>query len=179
MPIHAPKSVILPTDFNCMGYAVPAAIGAKLALPGRSVQAIVGDGAFMMTCMEILTASSNNLGVVYYVFNDGELAQIAQAQAIPYGRKPATTIGKLNIEGVALATGAAYLAMNDNAGIAEVIGEANSIAAGGRPVIVAIRIDYSKKTAFTLGAVKTNFSRFPLNEKLRFLTRAAVRHVVG
>ena len=33
MPIHAPKSVILPTDFNCMGYAVPAAIGAKLACP--------------------------------------------------------------------------------------------------------------------------------------------------
>ena len=69
--------------------------------------------------------------------------------------------------------------MNDNAEIAGVIGKANEIAAGGRPVIVAIRIDYSKNTAFTLGAVKTNFGRFPLNEKLRFLTRAAVRHVIG
>jgi acetolactate synthase-1/2/3 large subunit len=179
MPIFAPKSVILPTDFNCMGYAVPAAIGAKLALPDRTVQAIVGDGAFMMTCMEILTAATNNLGVVYYVFNDGELAQIGQAQAIPYGRKPCTQIGKLNIEGVAIATGAAYLAMNDNDSISGVIGRANEIAAGGKPVIVGVRIDYSKKTAFTLGAVKTNFGRFPLNEKLRFLTRAAVRHVVG
>jgi acetolactate synthase I/II/III large subunit len=179
MPIHAPKSVILPTDFNCMGYAVPAAIGAKLACPDRTVQAIVGDGAFMMTCMEILTAATNNLGVVYYVFNDGELAQIGQAQAIPYGRKPCTQIGKLNIEGVAIATGAAYLPMNDNDAIAGVIKQANDIAAGGRPVIVAVRIDYSKKTAFTLGAVKTNFGRFPLNEKLRFLTRAAVRHVTG
>jgi acetolactate synthase-1/2/3 large subunit len=179
MPIHAPKSVILPTDFNCMGYAVPAAIGAKLACPDRTVQAIVGDGAFMMTCMEILTAATNNLGVVYYVFNDGELAQIGQAQAIPYGRKPCTQIGKLNIEGVAIATGAAYLAMNDNDTIASVIAQAGEIAAGGRPVIVGVRIDYSKKTAFTLGAVKTNFGRFPLNEKLRFLTRAAVRHVVG
>ena len=179
MPIHAPKSVILPTDFNCMGYAVPAAIGAKLALPDRSVQAIVGDGAFIMTCMEILTAASNNLGVVYYVFNDGELAQIGQAQAIPYGRKPCTTIGKLNIEGVALASGAAYLPMNDNDAIAGVMAKASEIAATGKPVIVAVRIDYSKKTAFTLGAVKTNFGRFPLNEKLRFLTRAAVRHVVG
>jgi acetolactate synthase I/II/III large subunit len=179
MPIHAPKSVILPTDFNCMGYAVPAAIGAKLALPDRSVQAIVGDGAFMMTCMEILTAASNNLGVVYYVFNDGELAQIGQAQAIPYGRKPCTTIGKLNIEGVALATGAAYLPMNDNQAIADVIAKANAIATTGKPVIVAVNIDYSKKTAFTRGAVKTNFGRFPLNEKLRFLTRAAVRHLMG
>jgi acetolactate synthase-1/2/3 large subunit len=179
MPIHSPKSVILPTDFNCMGYAVPAAIGAKLACPGRSVQAIVGDGAFLMTCMEILTAASNNLGVVYYVFNDGELAQIGQAQAIPYNRKPCTQLGKLNIEGVALATGAAFLPMNDNTAIADVIGKASAIASGGRPVIVAIRIDYSKRTAFTLGAVKTNFGRFPLNEKLRFLTRAAVRHVTG
>jgi len=179
MPIHAPKSVILPTDFNCMGYAVPAAIGAKLACPDRTVQAIVGDGAFMMTCMEILTAATNNLGVVYYVFNDGELAQIGQAQAIPYGRKPCTQIGKLNIEGVALATGAAYLPMNDNDAISGVIKAASEIAAGGRPVIVGVRIDYSKKTAFTLGVVKTNFGRFPLNEKLRFLARAAVRHVVG
>lgn len=179
MPIHAPKSVILPTDFNCMGYAVPAAIGAKLACPDRTVQAIVGDGAFMMTCMEILTAATNNLGIVYYVFNDGELAQIGQAQAIPYGRKPCTQLGKLNIEGVAIATGAAYLPMNDNDAIADVIGQANEIAAAGRPVIVGVRIDYSKKTAFTLGAVKTNFGRFPLNEKLRFLTRAVVRHVVG
>jgi acetolactate synthase-1/2/3 large subunit len=179
MPIHAAKSVILPTDFNCMGYAVPAAIGAKLGFPDRSVQAIVGDGAFMMTCMEILTASSNGLGVVYYVFNDGELAQIAQAQSIPYGRKPCTQIGKLNIEGVALATDAAFLPMNDNAAIAGVIAEAGAIAGQGRPVIVGVRIDYSKRTAFTLGTVKTNFGRFPLNEKLRFLTRAAIRHVVG
>ncbi|HCN90826.1 MAG TPA: acetolactate synthase large subunit, partial [Oxalobacteraceae bacterium] len=69
MPIHCPKSVILPTDFNCMGYAVPAAIGAKLSNPDRVVQTIVGDGAFLMTCMEILTATSNNLGVIYYVFH--------------------------------------------------------------------------------------------------------------
>ncbi|MBI5260394.1 MAG: thiamine pyrophosphate-binding protein [Bradyrhizobium sp.] len=179
MPIHAPKSVILPTDFNCMGYAVPAAIGAKLAFPDRAVQAVVGDGAFMMTCMEIVTASSNDLGVIYYIFNDGELAQIGQAQAIPYGRKPCTRIGKLNIEGVALATGAAYVPMKDNGEIAGAIAEAQRTAATGRPVIVAVRIDYSKRTAFTEGAVKTNFARFPLNEKLRFLARAAIRHVAG
>src|SRR5262249_29173130 len=115
----------------------------------------------------------------YYIFNDGELAQIAQAQSIPYGRKPATTIGKLNIEGVALATGAAFVAINDNSEIADAIAKARSIADAGQPVIVAIRIDYSRKTAFTLGAVKTNFGRFPLNEKLRFLARAAVRRVTG
>lgn len=179
MPIHAPKSVILPTDFNCMGYAVPAAIGAKLACPERSVQTIVGDGAFLMTCMEILTAAANRLGVIYYVFHDGELAQIAQAQQIPYKRKPCTKLGTLNIEGVALATGAAYLDMQDNAAVADVVLAANELSRNGSPVIVDVRIDYSKRTAFTTGTVKTNFGRFPLNQKLRILARAAVRHVAG
>ena len=63
--------------------------------------------------------------------------------------------------------------MNDNADIADAIAKANEIAGSGRPVIVAVKIDYSRKTAFTVGTVKTNFGRFPLNEKLRFLTRAA------
>ena len=179
MPIHATKSVILPTDFNCMGYAVPAAIGAKLSHPGRLVQTIVGDGAFLMTCMEILTATTHRLGIIYYVFHDGELSQIAQAQQIPYNRKPCTQLGAVKFEGVALATGAAYLRMPDNDSIGETIRQAIAISQTGRPVIVDVNIDYSKRTAFTEGAVKTNFSRFPLNEKVRTLARALTRRLTG
>jgi acetolactate synthase-1/2/3 large subunit len=179
MPIHAPKSVILPTDFNCMGYAVPAAIGAKLSQPDRLVQTIVGDGAFLMTCMEILTATTNRLGVIYYIFHDGELSQIAQAQEIPYNRKPCTRLGAVNFEGVALATGAAFLRMPDNQAIGEAIRQAIAISQTGRPVIVDVNIDYSKPTAFTQGAVKTNFRRFPLNEKVRTLARALTRRITG
>ena len=171
--------LVTPTDFNAMGYAAPGAIGAKLAAPGKEVAAIVGDGCFAMTCMEILTASANRLGVVYYVFNDGELSQIAQAQQIPYNRKPCTRLGQLNLEGVAIATGAAYVAMENDASIASAIGQANAHAAGGQPVIVDVRIDYSKRTAFTEGAVKTNFQRFPLRHKVRAVTRALVRKVTG
>ncbi|MGK0289693.1 MAG: acetolactate synthase-1/2/3 large subunit [bacterium] len=65
------KHFISPTDFNCMGYCVPAAIGAKLANPKKQV---VGDGGFIMTGMEILTASTENIGIVYFVFYDGELS---------------------------------------------------------------------------------------------------------
>ncbi len=179
MPIHAPKSVILPTDFNCMGYAVPAAIGAKLAHPGRLVQTIVGDGAFLMTCMEILTATSHQLGIIYYVFHDGELSQIAQAQEIPYNRKPCTAIGPVNLEGVALATGAAFVSMPGNDSIEAAVRQAIEISRSGRPVIVDVKIDYAKRTAFTEGAVKTNFQRFPLNQKVRTLARALTRRVTG
>ncbi|MGE5652367.1 MAG: thiamine pyrophosphate-binding protein, partial [Bacillota bacterium] len=178
-PIHRGGRLLTPTDFNAMGYAVPAAIGAKLAQPDMEVFAIVGDGCFMMTCMEIVTASANRLGIIYFVFHDGELSQIAQAQQIPYNRKPCTVLAGPNIEGIALATGAAYVAMRDEAGIAGAIGEARRVAAGGRPVIVDVAIDYSKRTAFTSGTAKSTFKRFPLSQRMRFAGRALMRKVTG
>ena len=178
-PVHATRALILPTDFNCMGYAVPAAVGAKLSQPQREVFSIVGDGAFMMTAMEILTASKEELGIAYFVFHDGELSQIAQAQEIPYNRKPCAVLGSVNLEGIAMATGAAYIRMENDAAIAGAISEARRIAATGRPVVVDVNIDYSKRTAFTKGAVKTNFKRFPLAQRLRMVSRALVRKVTG
>jgi acetolactate synthase I/II/III large subunit len=175
--IRAPKSVILPTDFNCMGYAVPAAIGAKLANPGRAVNAIVGDGGFAMTCMEIMTASRHALGIVYYVFHDGMLSQISQFQELPYNRRTCTEIGAFAIEGVAVATGAAYIAMRDNGAIAGAIEQANLAASQRRPVIVDVGIDYSKRTAFTTGAGRTTFGRLPLRQKARVLARAVSRRL--
>ncbi len=179
LPIYKSKRFISPTDFNCMGYATPAAIGVKLAHPGQEVVAIVGDGAFLMTCMEILTASTHGLGIVYYVFHDGELSQISQGQEIPYNRKTCTVLGKLNLAGVAQATGAEYVSMNTNADIERAIGEAMTKAAEGVPVIVDVNIDYSKRTRFTEGVVGVNLGRFPLREKIRFILRALTRRVTG
>ncbi len=79
MPIHVPRGFVSPSDFNAMGYCVPAVIGAKLANPQRQVVGVVGDGALRMTGLELLTASGLGLGVVVYVFSDGELSQIASS----------------------------------------------------------------------------------------------------
>jgi len=176
-PVHGIKSVILPTDFNSMGYAVPAAIGAKLANPDLPVNVIVGDGAFAMSCMEILTAVRNELGIVYYVFHDGELSQIAQFQQLPYNRKTCTELGEFDLEGVAAATGAAFVDLPEDTALASAIGQASALAAGRRPVIVDVRIDYSKPTAFTAGAGKTTFLRLPLAQKARILGRAVGRRI--
>ncbi|HYD93991.1 MAG TPA: thiamine pyrophosphate-binding protein [Noviherbaspirillum sp.] len=171
--------LLTPTDFNAMGYAVPAAIGAKLAQPDKEVFAIVGDGCFMMTCMEIVTAAARGIGVIYFVFHDGELSQISQAQQIPYNRKPCTVLSGPNIEGIAAATGAAYVAMPDQQAIAGAISDARRLAQQGRPVIVDIGIDYSKRTAFTSGTAKSTFKRFPLSQRVRFAGRALMRKVTG
>lgn len=176
-PVLKSRHLICPTDFNCMGYAVPAAIGAKLVNPQKQVVAIVGDGGFLMTCMEILTAATENLGIVYFVFADGELSQIAQGQEIPYNRKICTSLGKIGLDGIALATGAAYLKIGENSETDKVIDNALGIAAGNQPVIVEVCIDYSKRTRFTQGVVKTVLKRFPLADKIRFISRALLRKV--
>ncbi|MFK5925187.1 MAG: thiamine pyrophosphate-binding protein [Desulfuromusa sp.] len=178
-PILRSRNLICPTDFNCMGYAVPAAIGAKFANPKKQVVGIVGDGGFLMTCMEIITATTCNLGIVYFVFYDGELSQIAQGQEIPYNRKTCTVLGKMDLEGVAQATGAAYLKIDNNEQIAAVMAKALVITVENQPVIVDVRIDYSKRTRFTKGIVKTVLNRFPLGDKVRFVGRAFLRKMTG
>jgi acetolactate synthase-1/2/3 large subunit len=58
-----------PTN-GAMGYAVPAAIGAKIAFPDRMVVAMVGDGGFMMTGQEIATAFHHGVAPIVLVFNN-------------------------------------------------------------------------------------------------------------
>lgn len=179
MPIHRSKRMISPTDFNCMGYAVPAVIGTKLANPGQQVVGIIGDGAFTMTCMEILTATRLKLGAVFFVFHDGELSQISQAQEIPYNRKTCTVLQGLDVAGVAKATGARFLALERNADCGEVVEKALKMAADQAPVVVDVKIDYSKRTRFTEGVVGTNLKRFNMGTKARFIGRALLRRVTG
>ncbi len=178
MPILGSGRFISPTDFNCMGYCVPACIGTALAHPDRQVVGIVGDGAFAMTCMEILTATELGLGIVYFVFSDGELSQIAQAQKLPYNRKTCTVLPRLQVEGVATATGAAYLSLSGSDDTGAVIDRALSTARSGRPVIVDVAVDYSKPTRFTRGILKANFERMPVAMKLRMAGRALYRRVL-
>ena len=179
MPCYRPGHFIAPTDFNCMGYSVPAAIGVKMANADKMVVAIVGDGAFLMTGMELLTAKANKLGLIVFVFNDGELGRISQFQALPLNRKTCTVLPEYKIEGIAIATGSEYLLMNNDHVIESVIDEAVDIAVQNMPVIVDVNIDYSKDTYLTKSVMKTNFGRFPTRDKIRYLIRAVSRHVLG
>lgn len=179
LPIQRPRGFISPSDFNAMGYCIPAVIGAKLANPHSQVVGVVGDGALRMTGLELLTASAQGLGVPVFVFNDGELSQIAQAQEIPYNRKTCTVLPALNIAALAEATGAQFVSIENNAQCASGIARALALASQGRPVLVDVRIDYSKRTRFTEGVVKATLQRFTPRDKLRVISRALWRRVTG
>jgi acetolactate synthase I/II/III large subunit len=178
-PVDHARHFISPTDFNCMGYCVPAAIAAKLVNPGKQVAAIVGDGAFLMTGMEMITAASYKAPVMFFVFNDGELGQISQFQKIPLNRKTCSELGIVDYEGFAIATGGEYVVINNDHEIDEGIAQAIQHYNNGHHVVINVKIDYTKKTMLTKGVVKVNLKRFPFKEKVRFLARALKRHTLG
>ncbi|SHK49579.1 thiamine pyrophosphate-binding protein [Rhodothermus profundi] len=178
--VRQPRTLILPSDFNCMGYAVPAAIGARLAYPDRPVVAIVGDGAFLMTGLELLTARRMGVGVLCCVFHDGELSQISQGQEIPYNRKTCTVLGEVRLEGIARAVGGRYVRLSSEPeALAPMLREALAWSQEGEVVVVDVPIDYSRRTRFTQGVVKTVLARFPTGDRLRFVGRALWRRLRG
>ncbi|RLA62720.1 MAG: thiamine pyrophosphate-binding protein [Epsilonproteobacteria bacterium] len=179
MPIYKPGSFISPSDFNCMGYCIPATNAAKLSNPEKQVVGIVGDGALLMTGLEAMTATNQGLGVVYFIFSDGELGQISIFQKIPLNRKTCTVLGEMKVKGIADATGSHFVEMNNDFDIDESMMKALELAKAGRPVFVDVKIDYSKKTKFSEGVIKTNLQRFALKDKVRIIGRAIKRHTLG
>ena len=107
-PVLSPRGLIVPSDYQSMGFGIPAAIGAKLAAPDRPVVAIVGDGGFAMTGLELLTAVREDVPLTIIVFNDGHLNLIRMQQVGASGRASAVTLQNPDFELMALAIGAQY-----------------------------------------------------------------------
>jgi 5-guanidino-2-oxopentanoate decarboxylase len=74
---RAPRSWFHPQGFGTLGYALPAAIGAKLAAPARAVVALAGDAGFLFTVQELATAVELELALPILLWNNDALGQIA------------------------------------------------------------------------------------------------------
>jgi acetolactate synthase-1/2/3 large subunit len=177
LELDAPGHFLAPVDYSCMGYAVPAAIGAKLARPDAPVVALAGDGAFLMTGLELLTAVAEEIPVLVLVLRDRELAQIAQFQSVAMSRKTNSILGEYRLEGIARAVGAGFARISTDADIETVLDAAHKHIQNGTSVLVEVNIDYSQKTHFTQGVVRTNLGRLPWRDRLRFVSRAVGRRV--
>ena len=173
--LQRPRSFLAPVDYSCMGYAVPAALGAALACPQRPVVSLAGDGAFLMTGLELLTASQLHLAVMVLVLRDRELAQIAQFQQIALGRKSCSELPDYDLAGICRGVGVEHLRLPRNADVEATLGEALAVTRSGNPVVVEVTIDYSEKTYFTRGVVRTNLGRLPWSDRIRYVLRAMGR----
>ena len=87
----APRSLITSGGLGTMGFALPAAIGAKMARPDAEVWVVVGDGGFQMTMRELATIAQEKLNVNIAIINNGYLGMVRQWQEFFYERRYAAT----------------------------------------------------------------------------------------
>jgi acetolactate synthase-1/2/3 large subunit len=86
-----PRSLITSGGLGTMGFALPAAIGAKFSRPDADVWVIVGDGGFQMTMAELATIVQENIKVNIAIINNGYLGMVRQWQEFFYERNYAAT----------------------------------------------------------------------------------------
>ncbi|QNE50930.1 thiamine pyrophosphate-binding protein [Klebsiella michiganensis] len=79
-PVYQPRTHLTSGGFSSMGWAVPAAIGAKLAAPNQPVVCILGDGDFLMTSQEIAICKTNGIPVVFLIQNNAGYMSIRGGQ---------------------------------------------------------------------------------------------------
>jgi acetolactate synthase-1/2/3 large subunit len=81
-----PRSLITSGGLGTMGFALPAAIGAKVARPDAEVWVVAGDGGFQMTMSELATVVQENLKINIAIINNGYLGMVRQWQEFFYER---------------------------------------------------------------------------------------------
>jgi acetolactate synthase-1/2/3 large subunit len=86
-----PRSLITSGGLGTMGFALPAAIGAKIARPNAEVWVVVGDGGFQMTMAELATIVQEGLDINIAIINNGYLGMVRQWQEFFYERRYAAT----------------------------------------------------------------------------------------
>jgi acetolactate synthase-1/2/3 large subunit len=166
--LDAPQSFLAPVDFSCMGYAIPAAIGAALGCPGRQVVALEGDGALMMSAFELVTAVYHHLPLLIVVLRDRELGQISQFQQKGFAHQVANILPDYDLAALCAGFGVRHRTLSNDSEIDGAIDDAVSLRDGGSPSLLEVMIDYSRPTFFSRGVIATNFRRLSWPDRLRF-----------
>ena len=129
-----------------MGFAVPAAVGAKVGRPDRMVWAVDGDGCFQMTAQELVTASSERIPVKIAILNNAYLGMVRQWQEMFYEERYSEVYLSPDLPdyvGWAEAMGCVGLRVESPDEVAPAIDKANDI--DDRPVVIDFRTDAFEK----------------------------------
>ena len=137
-----PNTWINSGGLGTMGYAIPAAVGAKTGAPDELVVAFDGDGSFQMTMQELVTASTEGINVKIFVLNNQWLGMVKQWQRLFYQERYSATDlsgGVPDFVMLAEAMGCAGLRAEKPSDVAPTIEKA--LAINDRPVVVEFKCD--------------------------------------
>ncbi|MSO79193.1 MAG: acetolactate synthase large subunit [Acidimicrobiia bacterium] len=140
-----------------MGFAVPAAIGAKVGMPERTVWAVDGDGCFQMTAQELVTASSERIPVKIAILNNAYLGMVRQWQELFYEERYSEVYLSPDLPDYVMwaeAMGCVGIRVDSPEEVEPAIEKANSI--DDRPVVIDFRTDYREKVYPMVPAGKSN-----------------------
>jgi acetolactate synthase-1/2/3 large subunit len=140
-----------------MGFAVPAAIGAKVGRPDRMVWAVDGDGCFQMTAQELVTASAERIPVKVAILNNAYLGMVRQWQEMFYEERYSEVYLSPDLPDYvkwAEAMGCVGLRVEHPEDVLPAIEKANSI--DDRPVVIDFRTDSSEKVYPMVAAGHSN-----------------------
>jgi acetolactate synthase-1/2/3 large subunit len=129
-----------------MGFAVPAAIGAKVGRPDKMVWAVDGDGCFQMTAQELVTAAAERIPVKVAILNNAYLGMVRQWQEMFYEERYSEVYLSPDLPDYvkwAEAMGCAAFRVEHPDDVQPTIDKANAI--DDRPVVVEFRTDASEK----------------------------------
>jgi acetolactate synthase-1/2/3 large subunit len=145
-PAYEPNTVLIANGLAGMGFAVPAAIAAKLVHPNRSVVTVNGDGGFLMNCQELETAVRLKTPIVNVIWENGQYGSIVWKQDKKFGSHFGTDF--TNPDFVKLAESFGMPAWR--CGSADEFGERLRHALGlDVPSLIVLPIDYSIDVAIS------------------------------
>jgi len=130
-----PNTLITSGGLGAMGFEVPAALGAKVGCPDRTVWSIAGDGGFQMTMCDLATAVESGINVKFAILNNGVLGMVRQWQEFFYNKDYCATVYSANPDFVKLAEafGITGIRVKDKSQVAPAIQQAMAIPG---PVVV-------------------------------------------
>ena len=140
-----------------MGFAVPAAIGAKVGMPGRTVWAIDGDGCFQMTAQELVTASAERIPVKVAILNNAYLGMVRQWQELFYEERYSEVYLSPDLPDYKMwaeAMGCVGMRVEHPDEVVPAIEKANAI--DDRPVVIDFRVDWTEKVYPMVAAGTSN-----------------------
>ena len=140
-----------------MGFAVPAAIGAKVGMPERTVWAVDGDGCFQMTAQELVTASAERIPVKIAILNNAYLGMVRQWQEMFYEERYSEVYLSPDLPDYVKwseAMGCVGFRVDSPEDVGPTIEKANEI--DDRPVVIDFRTDYREKVFPMVAAGTSN-----------------------
>jgi acetolactate synthase-1/2/3 large subunit len=146
MPCNRPYSWVTSGGLGTMGFAVPAALGAKVGRPDRRVVAVDGDGCFQMTAQELATATIEKIPVTIAILNNEHLGMVRQWQELFYGSRFSEVYLPPEVPDyarLAEAYGAVGLRASSPGEVDAVIEKAISV--DDRPCVIDFRVDPAEK----------------------------------